>query len=147
MLEDMGDGPGGPRWPFFHACSVGGSKREVKTEKMTKITPEKEVALTEDRLLSLMELIGELRHTIEDLKREAKAGGDIDSAETAKRLNQFNTAVLACNKAETTLDECRNKQAGIARGGYALDMDQARADIGCKLDQLRRCGDPGTVLE
>jgi len=38
--------------------------------------------------------------------------------------------VATCVKVETYLNEWRNRQVGIARGGYALDMEQARADIG-----------------
>ena len=114
---------------------------------MTKITPEVEIALSEERLMSLMEVIGDMRRQIEELKRDVSAGGKLDDAATKRTLNEFNTVVVACNKTEMILDECRNKQAGIARGGYALDMEKARAEIGCKLDQLRRCGDPGTVSE
>ena len=114
---------------------------------MTLITPEEEIALGVDRLLSLTRMIADLRRQIEDLKAQAEAGGKLDSVETNKVLNQFNTTVVACTKAEYLLDDCRNKQAGIARGGYALDMDKARVEIGCKLDQLRACQHSGEVSQ
>ncbi len=112
---------------------------------MTHITPEVEIALNEDRLLSLTKVVADLRKQIEDLKEDAQTGGKIDKAKVSQVLRDFNLAVLACTNAENKLDDCRSKKAGIARGGYALDMEKARAEIGCKLDQLRKCHDAGEV--
>ena len=112
---------------------------------MTTMTPELEIALNEDRLMSLMRMLGDLRRQVEDLKDSAEFSGQLDSAETRKTLREFNSVVLACNIAERTLDDCRNKQAGIARGGYALDLERARAEIGCRLNRIRKCGIPREV--
>lgn len=114
---------------------------------MDKDTPVDEVAMNEESFLSLFDAIGDLRRQINALKNDAVAGGNLDSAETTKTLAEFNKVVAACGIAENRLHECRNKQAGIARGGYALDLDRARADIGCKLDRLRQCGDPSAISE
>jgi hypothetical protein len=114
---------------------------------MTQITPEMEIALGEDRLMSLTKMIADLRRQVEHLKAQAETGGKIDNAETSRVLTQVNSVVLACTNAENRIDDCRNKQAGIARGGYALDMDKARAEIGCKLDRLRACQHPREVSQ
>ena len=114
---------------------------------MEKDTPVDEVMLSEDSYLSLIRVIADLRRQVDALKTDAETGGKIDTAETTKALGKFNEVVVACSKAEMRLHECKNKQAGIARGGYALDLERARADIGCKLDRIRQCGDPGAVPE
>lgn len=114
---------------------------------MTQITPEVEIALSEDRLLSLTKVVADARKCLEDLRIDAQTGGKIETAKFKKALQDMNSAVVACTNVEQKLDDCRNRQAGIARGGYALDMDKARAEIGCKLDQLRACHYPGEVSE
>ena len=106
---------------------------------MTLFTPETQIALTEDRIASLVEVIAGLRKQIEALTKEAKAGGKVKETDVTKALSELGKAVVACTSMEAKLDECRNKQAGLGVGGYALDMAKARADIGCKLDRLRAC--------
>ncbi|MGB3244649.1 MAG: hypothetical protein WBB25_08950 [Sulfitobacter sp.] len=114
---------------------------------MTLLTPETEIALSEDRLASLVQMIRDLRKQIEALKQDAEDGGKMNRTETTNALSELNKVVLACTKTENHLDDCRNRQAGIARGGYALDLDKARADIGSKLDRIRERGSPGGVPE
>ncbi|MEM6303827.1 MAG: hypothetical protein AAF744_03855 [Pseudomonadota bacterium] len=114
---------------------------------MEQITPDEEIAMITDRLSMLVRRIGGLRHAIEALEEKAQVEGKIDSSDATKMLGQINALVVACTKTENFLDECRNKQAGIAKGGYALDLERARADIGCKLDQLRGCGCSGSLPE
>ena len=124
-----------------------GNQTGGETATMDKNTPVDEVMLSEESYLSLINVIADLRQQIDALKMKAEAGGTIDSAEATKTLGKFNEVVVACSKAEMRLHECKNKQAGIARGGYALDLERARAEIGCKLDRLRQCGDPGAIPE
>jgi hypothetical protein len=112
---------------------------------MDQVTPVDEVMLSEESYLSLLRVIADLRRQVDALKNDAASGGKIDTAEATKAVSKLNEVIVACNRTENRLHECRNKQAGIARGGYALDLERARADIGCKLDRLRQCGDPGAI--
>jgi len=96
-----------------------------------------ELAYAEAMFASVQRTLAELREALESLKEQAAAGEEIDATSASKTVGQLTDAVGRCQKAGLILNDCRNKQAGIARGGYALDMDKARADIGCKLDQLR----------
>jgi hypothetical protein len=106
-----------------------------------------ELAHAEAMFASVQRSLAELREALESLKEQATTGGEIDATTASKTVFQLSDAVGRCQKAGMILNDCRNKQAGIARGGYALDMDKARADIGCKLDQLRCSIHPREVPE
>ena len=111
------------------------------------VPPLDELAEAEAMFASVQRSLAELREALESLKQQATAGEEIDATATSKTFVQLTDAVGRCQKAGMILNDCRNKQAGIARGGYALDFDKARADIGCKLDQLRCAIDSGGVPE
>jgi len=106
-----------------------------------------ELTLAEDMFASVQRSLAELREAIESLKERATAGEEIDATTTSRTVSQLSETVARCQKAGLILNDCRNKQAGITRGGYALDMDKARADIGCKLDRLRCSIGSGEVPE
>ncbi|WP_259987047.1 hypothetical protein [Sulfitobacter sp. S190] len=115
---------------------------------MTVLTPahaDAELAETEELFLSVRRALADLRVELESLKQRAQAGEEINGTAASKTIASVGDAVGRCQKAELLLNDCRNKQAGIARGGHALDLDRARADIGCKLDRLRCTADPGGV--
>lgn len=112
---------------------------------MMIITPEQEVKECAEVLRGLKLSIAALRREFEDLLEKAQSGKEIKQTAVSKCVSEAKTMLASCVRAEIDLNDCRNKQAGIAQGGYALDLDAARADIGCKLDRLRRCADPGPV--
>ncbi|MGJ8617737.1 MAG: hypothetical protein ACSHWS_12930 [Sulfitobacter sp.] len=114
---------------------------------MTMITPEQEIADSEERLLSLRNAISDLRREVESLKQRALSGEEINETSATKVIGKVTSIVGSCAKVETYLNDCRNRQAGIARGGYALDLAKARVEIGGKLDRLRRCGAAKPVSE
>lgn len=90
-------------------------------------------------LAALQRSVQDLRRQIEALAEAARSDGEFDETAAAKHLRGLRSLVADCARAETFLNESRHKQAGIGRGGYALDLERARSDIGCKLDRLRRC--------
>ena len=114
---------------------------------MTIITPEQETEDSAEILRGLQEAIGALRREIEGLTEQTRSGGELKETAVSSNTSKVAGLLAHCLKAENTLNDCRNRQAGIARGGYALDMDKARADIGCKLDRLRRCCGARPVLK
>jgi hypothetical protein len=103
---------------------------------MTLITPELVASQTEDLLNSVIISVRDLRKEIEDLKQQVRTGEAI-ATNGSKTVTQAVSLLETCQKVENRLVECRSKHAGIARGGYALDLEKARAEIGCKLDRLR----------
>lgn len=107
---------------------------------MTYITPAhpaRELAEAEALYASLRARLTALREELEDLGKRISAGEEINATVTGKTLFQIGETIGRCHKAELIVHECRKKQAGIARGDFAFDLDRARADIGCKLDRLR----------
>lgn len=103
----------------------------------TPVPPLDELAEAEALFASVYRSLAELREALEGLKEQATAGEEINATTASKTVSQLSETVARCQKAGLILNDCRNKQAGVARGGFALDLDKARADIGCKLDRLR----------
>lgn len=114
---------------------------------MTLFTPETEIALTEARIGSLVEVIAGLREQIEALTQEAVTGGKLKETDVTKALADLRRAVVQCTSMEEKLDAIRNRQAGVTGGCHVIDMARARADIGCKLDKLRACCSADAVSE
>ncbi|WP_425045424.1 hypothetical protein [Primorskyibacter sp. S87] len=112
---------------------------------MTLITPEERVSQTAELLLSLETSIRALRQAAEELRRQIVTGEDADLAGAGKQLGQVDGLIRSCQKVETSFVEQQNRQAGIAQGGYALDLEQARFEIGCRLARLRTCCSQGKV--
>ncbi|MFC3118379.1 hypothetical protein [Jhaorihella thermophila] len=114
---------------------------------MTLVTPEERVSRTADLLRSLEDSVRELRQMAEALKRQIEAGEDAALAEGSRQVEQAVRLIRSCQKVEECFVEQRERQAGIVRGGYALDLDRARLEIGCRLARLRACGDSRAVSE
>lgn len=113
----------------------------------TPVPPLDELAEAEALFASVYRSLAELREALEGLKEQATAGEEINATTASKTVSQLSETVARCQKAGLILNDCRNKQAGVARGGFALDLDQARADIGCKLDRLRCSIGSGDIPE
>lgn len=114
---------------------------------MTLITPEDRVLETADLLRSLQRSIQDLRQTAEDLKRQIVAGEDADLTSGKRQVDELGRLIRSCQNVEERFVDERNRQAGIAAGGYALDLDRARAEIGCRLARLRACCREGELSE
>lgn len=114
---------------------------------MTPETQKQDIERGTEILATLQDAITDLRREIEVLTEEAQSEGKLNETGVKQSLGKLRDLVSQCTKAEIYLGELKSKQDGVARGGYALDLDRARVEIGCKLDRLRRCGPPRTVSE
>ena len=114
---------------------------------MTLITPDLMETQTEDLLDSVIGSIRNLRQDLEDLKDRVRNGEGLNPSEDKRTVASASGLLETCQKVENRLAECRIKNEGIARGGYALDLEKARSDIGCKLARLRCTADTGGVFE
>ncbi len=114
---------------------------------MILITPEDFVSETEELLRSVQTSVRELRAEAERLCRALKEGDEEDLAQRGKRLNNVSDLVRTCQKLESNLVEHHRNKAGIAQGGYALDLSEARSEIGCRFSRLRTCYGMGRVSE
>ncbi|MEM1350725.1 MAG: hypothetical protein AAGF27_00185 [Pseudomonadota bacterium] len=104
---------------------------------MTLLTPEHVESETENLLNSLIGSIRDLRTELEQLKTRVRAGEGLEKPENQKKVASAAALLKTCQEVENRLVECRRKSAGITKGGYALDLDRARSEIGRKLDRLR----------
>lgn len=114
---------------------------------MTLITPELVESQTEDLLNSVIGSIKDLRNELQDLKERVRETDGAVTTQGSKTVTQAVSLLETCQKVENRLVECRSKHAGIVRGGYALDLERARASIGCKLDRLRCTRPTGPISE
>ncbi len=105
---------------------------------MTLITPEERVLRTAELFQSVEESLRKLRQQAEDLCRQLEAGEETDLIDGSKRVAAVERLIGACQKVETNLVEQQRKQEGIVRGGYALDLDAARTEVGSRLARLKR---------
>lgn len=100
------------------------------------MTPELVASETEDLLASVLENVRDLRKELESLKNKLRSEEDIDAPRASKQVSNAVALLETCQKVENRLVECRSKNIGIAQGGYALDLERARFDIGCQLARL-----------
>lgn len=112
---------------------------------MTTKSDDLEVAQAEGLLRSARDAVGDLRREIEEIVARTQDEGTVDPADAKAAVNRLREAVIQCIKTETFLNECRSKQSGARAGSYALDLERARAEIGCKLGRLRQCSGPRAV--
>ncbi|MFP4450223.1 hypothetical protein [Rhodosalinus sp.] len=99
----------------------------------------------DEEIASIARQLREMRHELEDFQH-ILARGDWDEArEAGKAVASVKQWIRLAIEAEMLLHARRRTGSGIARGGYALDLDAARAEIGARLDRLRRTGGPAPV--
>ena len=104
---------------------------------MKNNTLERQIASSAEAFETLQEAIRELVREVEGLTKQARSGEEVTETAVVRRLGAIPGLVAHCAKAEKTLNDCRNRQIGTAGAGVVFDLEQARADIGCKLDKLR----------
>ncbi|MEM8728408.1 MAG: hypothetical protein AAGF79_00705 [Pseudomonadota bacterium] len=109
---------------------------------MTLITQQDlhaETASTTELLKALQDSLRDLRRTAVALKQKIEEGETSDLTTGAKEIAAVDQLARNCMKTEVNLADICNRNAGIVRGGYALDLDVARAEVGCRLGRLRAC--------
>ena len=106
---------------------------------MTVITANTDSAATQELLQTFLARIRDLRIIIDGLNQRVADGEDIDFAMAQKLLSPSEGLVKTCLKLEASFADQKNRELGIAQGGYAIDLEQARFEIGCRLARLRAC--------
>ena len=111
--------------------------QEAGLKKMTLIRPIE----TETSLGDAYELT---RHIFEEAARELRnaseriaAGENLSETELKKTASFLTGSMHTMMKERDRVLEQRKQSAGFD-GGYAIDFEAVKAEIGCKLDRLRR---------
>lgn len=69
--------------------------------------------------------------------RDKLAAADADAGTAAPDVRRLNGLFATCTETENRIAKARNEKAGIAQNGIAFDLEEARTEIGRKLDRLR----------
>ena len=114
---------------------------------MTLITPEDRLSETDELLQSLQASVRRVRQQAEMLCCDLSEGGDAELGNIVRQVSALEGLVRTCQKVEASLVEQLHKRAGIAQGGFALDLEQARSEVENRLDRIRIAGDAPAVPE
>ena len=112
---------------------------------MMEKNPKARIAETAELLDSLKRSVTDLRKMAEDLKARIEGGEEGEIPDGRKRLAECSALIRSCHSVEVQLVKLENEDGGVTQGGRALDLDAMRAEIGCRLDRLRRCNDADEV--
>ncbi|MYM54167.1 hypothetical protein [Thalassovita mangrovi] len=113
---------------------------------MTVIRPDKDAFPLAERLVEIEEVFLDLKAEVKRLQtriRDGELGAIKDGARLSADIRGW---LKIAYEMEATFHDRKRKQAGIERS-YAVDFDQARDQIRCRLDRLRRCCHEGGVPE
>ncbi|MDR9393583.1 MAG: hypothetical protein RI571_04570 [Roseovarius sp.] len=111
---------------------------------MVLITSEENPTRLTTSIDALARQLAEMREELEERYKQIRAGnfsGLEDSKTAVADIRQWLRIAL---EAEVQLEKRRKQEQGLA-GGYGIDFDAARAEVGCRLDRLRRSRCPGRV--
>ncbi len=104
--------------------------------------PDDRMERAEELVASMRALIADLRGELEQAMARARADERLSVTDNSKHIAEARRLVLACQQAELDLGKEQARTMGVVQNGHAIDLEQARHEIGCRLDKLRRCYDP-----
>ncbi|OUS20839.1 hypothetical protein DI396_00970 [Litorivita pollutaquae] len=82
----------------------------------------------------------DLRADLLEMQKRIRAGDVAGLKDSTKAISDIRQWLKIAHETEILHEERRRKEKGIVKD-YALDFDEARHQIGCRLDRLRRtCG-------
>lgn len=105
---------------------------------MILIHLEEEKSRLEEEREQIVEVLKELGEEIRRLKAQIEDGGEVSKTETGKLMSDVRYWMRASHETEAQIANVRRKQKGLA-GDWALDLECARNEIGCRMARLRRC--------
>ncbi|WP_152492108.1 MULTISPECIES: hypothetical protein [unclassified Roseovarius] len=88
--------------------------------------------------------LADMRADLEALYSQIREGKFEDLRNATRATSEIRQWLRIAIEAETQLEKRREKELGVA-GAYALDLDEARESIGCRLARLRRARDAERV--
>jgi hypothetical protein len=100
-------------------------------------TPEG-TALFDDDIERVRKTLAQITRTLEALEIELTEGDPSAMKDANKLLSEIRTWCQRAMDTEARFDERRRKQTGSEHGS-ALDLEEAKRTIGCRLARLRTC--------
>ncbi|MDC0737539.1 hypothetical protein N6L24_04565 [Cognatishimia sp. SS12] len=88
----------------------------------------------------------DMSQTLDLIRLEILEGGPDRIRESVRVLSDIRSWAKLAIETEARFEERQQRQQG-AVNGYALDLEEARHTIGCRLARLRRCCGAGQISE
>lgn len=104
----------------------------ITLEEMDEKIEQEKILLTDIRAL-----IANLRAEIQDYQEYLAMRGDCEEVKPCPDVKRIGALYHNCIDTENRLGECKARKLGIAQNGVAFNLDEAKAEIGRKLDRLR----------
>ena len=113
---------------------------------MTLITPNKGPSQLDADIIRILKQLRDIMADMEAKQDELRDGEGKEAAESKKLLGEIRGWMKVAIETEARIEERCKENQGIVRD-YALDFAEARSEIGCRLDRLRRTRCPGRFPE
>ncbi|WP_181389470.1 hypothetical protein [Pseudoprimorskyibacter insulae] len=107
---------------------------------MTLITPDTGPSSLEAIAADCEQQLADISIELRDLMQRVRTGEGCSKDDVGKKLLEMRAWLKTARETEAQLHAERRKRCGIV-GGYGLDLEQARFEVGCRLARLRRCYD------
>ena len=111
---------------------------------MVLITPEAESSSLRLQLSAIEDELMQLREDLAELRSQIQTGKPTSPQTALSLFSTIRAYMRMALETEARLAELNAKHSKIAQGGYAVDLDEARAQIRCRLAALRRCCTDGS---
>lgn len=117
-----------------------------KEERRVLLTAEAETRRLEEQRAEIEATLDDLRDDIRAIQARLRSGEVDRRAEAAKPLSELKYWLRAIRETEAEIDAIRRRDLSISES-YGLDLEAARAEIGCRLARLRPCCGAGELPE
>ncbi|GGG64323.1 hypothetical protein GCM10011415_08600 [Salipiger pallidus] len=111
---------------------------------MILIQLEEEMSRLENEREQIVDVLKELGDEIRRIKTQIEDGDAVSKTETGKLMADLRYWMRASHETEAQIANVRRKQKGLV-GDWALDLERARDEIGCRMARLRRCCGAGEL--
>lgn len=105
-----------------------------------------DMTLLDAEILRVQRTLAHLSKMLLMMEAEMMEGDPASIKEAGKLLAEIRNWSRVAMETEARFEERKKQRAGIVNA-YALDLDEARTQIGCRLARLRRCCTSGAVSE
>ena len=111
---------------------------------MSKFTAPTGESPLDGRMAEVSQQLQGLREALSFLRDRAEQDGEAVGGQVGKVLMELRQLLRLAMETESKFEERRKEKEAIV-SGYRLDLDEARATIGRRLDRLRAAEHPGFV--
>ncbi|WP_425039201.1 hypothetical protein [Primorskyibacter sp. S187A] len=106
---------------------------------MTLITPEQDRETLDQDVEQIRSVLKELKDQFEDLRQQVRSGEVETVKEAGKTLSELRSWMRTAMETEKQLDDYLKRENGTGPKGYALDLAEAKRQIGCRLGRIAPC--------